>query len=163
MTTLAALYSTLGINQSATIGAIGTQNGSSGGNTFAAMLAQALDPSQAQNAGQTVTTSTQASGSGQNSAATDMANLQQALSSGNLSAAQLAFQALQTDLQGTQTTTQAHHHHHHHHSMGQEASATGSQTSTDTASGTPATTGTQAASTVSTQTSNAQLLSLLMS
>jgi len=64
-----------------------------------------------------------------------MTALGQALSSGNLAAAQQAFQALQTDLQGSTTgAQQAHRHHHHHHQDQDAAGSAGSaaQAATDT-------------------------------
>jgi hypothetical protein len=85
-----------------------------------------------------------------------MSTLSQALASGNLSAAQLAFQSLQSDLQNTQASgaTQGHHHHHH-------PAATQDASSSSTA--TAAVSGTQAATSSTTDTSSvSQMLSLLM-
>jgi hypothetical protein len=84
-----------------------------------------------------------------------MSTLSQALASGNLSAAQLAFQSLQSDLQNTQASgaTQGHHHHHH------PAATQDASSSTATA----AVSGTQAATSSTTGTSSvSQMLSLLM-
>jgi hypothetical protein len=84
-----------------------------------------------------------------------MSTLSQALASGNLSAAQLAFQSLQSDLQNTQASgaTQGHHHHHH------PAATQDASSSTATA----AVSGTQAATSSTTDTSSvSQMLSLLM-
>jgi len=78
------------------------------------------------------------------SAASDMNALGQALASGNLSAAQLAFQSLQTDLDAAR---KAHHHHPH-----QDADITAAS----------ATTGSAAVSPVA-STTPSDLLNLLMS
>jgi hypothetical protein len=66
----------------------------------------------------------------------DMSTLNQALSAGNVSAAQLAFQSLQTDLQPAQKP-------HHHFWNG--SNQTGAQAAS-TPAATPATTGVQASS-----------------
>lgn len=73
------------------------------------------------------------------SAASDMNALGQALASGNLSAAQLAFQSLQTDLDAAK---KAHHQHHPHQDADitaatQASATTGSAAVTPVASTTP--------------------------
>ena len=52
------------------------------------------------------------------------------LQSGNLSAAQQDFAAIQQSAQQAQSSGQAHHGHHHHHSGGDSSSSTSSPTST---------------------------------
>jgi hypothetical protein len=68
----------------------------------------------------------------------DMSSLNQALSSGNVSAAQLAFQSLQTDLHPAQKP------HHHFWNAGSQDASTSSATAAPAA--TPATTSVQASS-----------------
>jgi hypothetical protein len=133
------------------LGSGSTQGTTSANDAFAALLQQLLaSQSQAQN------TLAPAATTRQSSVSTDMNALSQALSSGNLSAAQQAFQSLQADLQGTQ---QAGHHHHHHHHQG---SAT--TDSAQSGASTQATSGAQVtpASASNDSSSDSQLLSLFM-
>jgi hypothetical protein len=93
--------------------------GNSANDSFAALLAQTLDKqSQAQTTGQASSpTAMSTSASGQSSVTADLSTLGQALASGNIAAAQQAFQALQSDIQSTQPadgTQQALHHHQQH-------------------------------------------------
>ena len=78
----------------------------------------------------------------------DFAALGQALSSGNLSAAQSDFSQLQTDMQaaGASGAQSAHHRHHHHH----VSSASDSDSSTADQTASTSTAGSQSASTGST-------------
>ena len=102
-------------------GAGSSQAATSANDSFAALFAQMMATlSPAGNAGTTASSSSQ----GATSVSSDMNTLSQALASGNLSAAQLAFQSLQSDLQGTQATGTRQAHHHHHQAATQEASAT---------------------------------------
>jgi hypothetical protein len=57
----------------------------------------------------------------------DMQTLQNALSSGDLSAAKAAYAQLMQDLQ----QTKGHHHHHHHHKADASSSTSASSTGTD--------------------------------
>ena len=91
----------------------------SANDSFAALLAQTLDKqSQAQTTGQASSPSAMStSASGQSSVTADLSTLGQALASGNIAAAQQAFQALQSDIQSTQPadgTQQALHHPQQH-------------------------------------------------
>jgi hypothetical protein len=140
MAQLANLLGT-GANQGSTPAA-GSANDS-----FAALFAQTLAAqSTAQTAGlassasgSTASTSAQtSSGSSQSSLGTDLNSLSQALASGNLSAAQLAFQSLQSDLQGVTGSTGAQETHHHHHHHGGEAAAAPTAATTTAASSTSA-------------------------
>ena len=148
MSSVSGLNSSFSLDQlTASKGSGSTQGTDSAKSAFAALLATTLaQQSSAQSAGQDT-----ASG-GQSSVSADMATLGKALASGNLSAAQQAFQALHNDLGGGVDSTRTHPHHHHHH----------------LASGTSATTdaGTQAASATAVPATSAasgsQLLSLLM-
>jgi len=154
MSSISGLNSALSVDQtSAAKPAASTQPATSANDTFAAMFAQMMATlSPAQNAGTTAPSSTSTQGA--TSVSSDLSTLSQALASGNLSAAQLAFQSLQSDLQNTQASgaTQGHHH-HHHHGAAQNAAATG----TTAVTGAPAATSSQTDS-----TSTSQLLSLLM-
>jgi len=90
---------------------------------------------------------------GNNPLQNDFAALGQALSSGNLSAAQSAFSQLQTDMQaadanGASGAKSAHHGHHHHH----VSSASDSDSSTAGSTASTSSTGSQSASTGSTFT-----------
>jgi hypothetical protein len=130
----------------------GTPQGTGSANdAFAALFQAAMgNPAQAQ-------TTAATSSASSTSAASDFSALGQALASNNLSAAQQAFQSLQTDLQGAQEGGKAHHHHHH-----AQASGEASQTPAVQASGaSDASTGTSTGG-ASTTTPDAQLLSLLL-
>lgn len=80
-----------------------------------------------------------AGASGQNSVQGALSSLGQALSSGNLEAAQSAFANLQQDMQAARSGQSGQtHHHHHHHGGGsapavQAQSAAGGATSTGSA------------------------------
>jgi len=113
-----------------------TQETGTANNAFAELFQSILDGTAS--AQKTASTS---------SAASDTNALGQALASGNLSAAQLAFQSLQTDLDAAK---KAHHHHPH-----QDADITA-------ATQTPATTGSTAVTPVASSTPSG-LLNLLMS
>jgi hypothetical protein len=154
-------------------GSAANQGANSANDPLAALFAQALAQSlQAPNSAPAA----QASGSGTSaigavtssasasSISSDWTALSQALSSNNLSAAQLAFQTLQTDVQGIQTTH--HRRHHHHASATQGLGATASTSGAGTA--VPATTDIQSAAALPASTiqgstaGNASLLSVLM-
>ncbi|MGA2082302.1 MAG: hypothetical protein ABSH53_17075 [Holophaga sp.] len=123
-----------------------SQGSSSAMDAFSSLFAQILAmQGQAQSAdltsatgptsGQNATAGVQGlSGGAQSTVNSDLNTLGQALASGNVAAAQQAFQSLQTDLQGAQQT---HHHHHHHHLAG--GSSEGSQDATAQAGTTQAT------------------------
>jgi hypothetical protein len=160
MSSVLGMNSNLWLTQATASQGTGTsQDTQSAVDAFAALLAQALAlQCQAQTAGTTGTTSTSASAgtsagatgvqstaaSGQTAISSDLSTLSQALGSGNLAAAQQAFQSLQNDLQGAQQT---HHHHHHHH--GWAAAQSGQDGQSAGASGTATTTGSTGTSTAS--------------
>ena len=84
-----------------------------------------------------VASSTGSSSTSGTSLSQDLTALGSALQSGNLTAAQQAFQTLTQGLQSLQQTQGAHHHHHHHHSQAAVASSSGTDAQTpSTASGT---------------------------
>jgi hypothetical protein len=138
MTSLTSLYLNSSTTQLANLLGIGANQGStqqagSANDSFAALLAQSLaTQSPAQSTASTAATNS----SGSSSLSTDLTALGQALSSGNLAAAQQAFQSMQTDLQGTTGTQQAHHHHHHHQDQDAASSASTASTTTQAASAT---------------------------
>jgi hypothetical protein len=121
MLSISSLNSISSLDQTSALQGFGSsQSTSSAKDAFAALFQQVLaGQSQAQ------TTTSAASTTGQNSVASDMAALGQALNSGNLSSPQQAFQSLQTALQGAQ---KGHHHHHHHPAGdGRQTGSTASQ------------------------------------
>jgi hypothetical protein len=110
----------------------------SANDSFAALLAQTLDKqAQAQTTGQASSPSAMStSASGQSSVTADLSTLGQALASGNIAAAQQAFQALQSDIQSTQPadgTQQALHHHQQHAGSTANQASRGTGTSPGTA------------------------------
>ena len=148
MSTVPGLISSFSLDQLTLSQGTGSTQGTDPANSaFAALFAQTLaQTTQAPNAAQTTASS------GQASVSADMTTLGQALASGNLAAAQQAFQSLQNDLGGSVGATPAHHHHHHHLTSG---------TASDTAS-TQAASATASTGTGTDATSSSQLLSLLM-
>jgi hypothetical protein len=85
------------------------------GNLSAAQQAYATLQSDMQNvqSAQSTQQSSQTSQSGQATIQSDLSAVGQALSSGNLTAAQSAFATLQQDMQSAQQSGQSHHHRHH--------------------------------------------------
>ena len=134
MSNIAALYSTLKLAKTHNANASGSTQGSASTQAdFAALLAQMMSgSSQAQTAGATATTSTTGS------LAKDLDTLKQALSQGDMSAAQLAFQALQNDLQGNPEALQAMNPHRRHHHHAAATAAVANPTTTASASQTTA-------------------------
>jgi hypothetical protein len=147
-------------------GAGATQGTSQANDAFAALFQQILAGQASSSATGTTasaqSTSTASTASAQSSTSSDMNALSQALSAGNISAAQTAFQALQADLTGTQ---KSHHHHHHQDedTTGQSAtstSTTAAASSADTTAAVAATTSTDG--TASTTSNASQIMSLLL-
>ena len=96
-----------------------SQGSDSAEDAFAALLQQIMaNPPQAQ------TTASASGTSGQGSLAGDSTAQSQALSAGNIAAAQLALDTQQSDPTGTQ---QAHHKHHRHQGQTDPALASGAQ------------------------------------
>jgi len=128
-----------------------TQGTGSANDSFSALLSQLLNgQNQAQTAVQASSTGQSNASSGRAAVSADMSALGQALSSGNIAAAQQAFQSLQTDIQDTARI----HHHHRHHGGGTEDQTQASTTQTGTGAAS-----TQAASTQTASTGLADALS----
>jgi len=109
--------------------ALSTGDLSAARSAFSGLQQEIQTAPQTQN-GQPTSQSTQ---NGQNSVVSALQALGQALTSGNIPAAQSAFTTLQQDLQNA---GQAHHHHHHHGSGGGQggSSSTASAASAATTS-----------------------------
>jgi urate oxidase len=123
---------------------------------YAELTASTSGASSSSTTAATATSSSSSTASSASSLAQEFTALGQALQTGNLSAAQQAYSAMQQDAQSI-SQTQGHHHHHHHHS----GASSNSQTSTDGSSSSTSSTSTTGASSSTDTSSVSSLMSVI--